>query len=59
MSKVSDMIEIPASLRPDPLVWRSDRLARSTKHLLLALEEFRSLGVQFVNYQENIDTRRR
>lgn len=53
------MIEIPASLRPDPLVWRSDRLARSTKHLLLALEEFRSLGVQFVNYQENIDTRRR
>jgi len=39
------------------LVWRFDRFARSTKHLLLALEEFRSLGVQFVSYQENIDTR--
>jgi len=29
---------------------------RSTKHLLLALEEFRSLGIQFISYQENIDT---
>src|SRR6201981_3861933 len=38
------------------LVWRFDRFARSTKHLLLALEEFRSLGVQFFSYQENIDT---
>ena len=38
------------------LVWRFDRFARSTKHLLLALEEFRSLGVQFISYQENIDT---
>ena len=38
------------------VVWRFDRFARSTKHLLLALEEFRSLGVQFVSFQENIDT---
>jgi len=38
------------------LVWRFDRFARSTKHLVLALEEFRSLGVQFISYQENIDT---
>jgi DNA invertase Pin-like site-specific DNA recombinase len=38
------------------LVWRFDRFARSTKHLLQALEEFRSLGIQFVSYQENIDT---
>lgn len=38
------------------LVWRFDRFARSTKHLLLALEEFRSIGIQFVSYQENIDT---
>ncbi|SRR6266566_4045757 len=38
------------------LVWRFDRFARSTKHLLLALEEFRSLGIQFSSYQENIDT---
>src|ERR1035437_7893234 len=38
------------------VVWRFDRFARSTKHLLLALEEFRSLGIQLISYQENIDT---
>ncbi len=38
------------------MVWRFDRFARSTKHLLLALDEFRSLGIQFVSFQENIDT---
>jgi DNA invertase Pin-like site-specific DNA recombinase len=38
------------------LVWRFDRFARSTKHLLLSLEEFRALGIQFISYQENIDT---
>jgi DNA invertase Pin-like site-specific DNA recombinase len=38
------------------VVWRFDRFTRSTKHLLLALEEFRSLGIQFISYHENIDT---
>ncbi len=38
------------------LVWRFDRFARSTKHLILALEEFRGLGIDFISYQENIDT---
>jgi DNA invertase Pin-like site-specific DNA recombinase len=38
------------------LCWRFDRVARSTRHLLLALEEFRALGVGFISYQENIDT---
>jgi DNA invertase Pin-like site-specific DNA recombinase len=38
------------------VVWRFDRFARSTKHLLMALEEFRSLGIQFISYQENVDT---
>ena len=38
------------------LVWRFDRFARSTKHLILALEEFQHLGIDFVSYQENIDT---
>ena len=38
------------------LVWRFDRFARSTKHLILALEEFKNLGVDFISYQENIDT---
>jgi DNA invertase Pin-like site-specific DNA recombinase len=38
------------------IVWRFDRFARSTRHLLTALEEFRSLGLQFISYQENVDT---
>src|SRR6202049_427622 len=38
------------------VVWWFDRFARSTKHLLTALGEFRSLGIQFISYQENVDT---
>jgi len=38
------------------LCWRFDRMARSTKHLITALEEFRHLGIEFISYQENIDT---
>jgi len=38
------------------LVWRFDRFARSTKHLILSLEEFRHLGIDFVSFQENVDT---
>src|SRR5262245_3870715 len=38
------------------VVWRFDRFARSTKHLLNALEEFRHLSIDFVSYSENIDT---
>jgi DNA invertase Pin-like site-specific DNA recombinase len=38
------------------LVWRFDRFARSTRHLIVALEEFKNLGIEFVSFQENIDT---
>jgi DNA invertase Pin-like site-specific DNA recombinase len=38
------------------LVWRFDRFARSIKHLVLALEELHSLNIDFISYQENIDT---
>lgn len=38
------------------LVWRFDRFARSTKHLLNALDDFKCLGIDFVSYMENIDT---
>ena len=38
------------------LVWRFDRFARSVKHLMKALEEFRSLNVQFISLQEQFDT---
>ena len=33
-------------------VWRFDRFARSTSHLLRALEEFSALGVDFVSLRE-------
>ena len=38
------------------LVWRFDRFARSTSHLLRSLEEFKQLGIDFCSYQENLDT---
>jgi DNA invertase Pin-like site-specific DNA recombinase len=38
------------------LVWRFDRFARSLKHLVTALEEFRTLGVEFLSHQEAVDT---
>jgi DNA invertase Pin-like site-specific DNA recombinase len=38
------------------LVWKFDRFARSTKHLLTALEEFDHLGIRFVSIQDQIDT---
>jgi DNA invertase Pin-like site-specific DNA recombinase len=38
------------------VVWRFDRFARNTNHLLRALEEFRALGAQFISYEENVDT---
>ncbi len=38
------------------MVWRFDRFARSTKALVLALEEFQTLGVDFISYSEQIDT---
>ena len=38
------------------LVARFDRFAPSTKHLVLALDEFNSLGVDFVSLNESIDT---
>ena len=38
------------------LVWKFDRFARSTRHLLAALEEFDHLGVRFISVQDQIDT---
>lgn len=38
------------------LVWRFDRFARSTKHLVTALEELEGLGIDFCSYQDSIDT---
>lgn len=38
------------------LVWRFDRFARSTSHLIRALDEFRTLGVAFSSFGEALDT---
>ena len=37
-------------------VWKFDRFARTTRHLLTALEEFNHLGVRFISVQDQIDT---
>jgi DNA invertase Pin-like site-specific DNA recombinase len=38
------------------IVWDFSRFARSTKHLITALDEFRHLGIEFISFRENIDT---
>ncbi len=38
------------------LVWKFDRFARSLKHLMDSLEEFGTLGIDFVSFTEGIDT---
>ena len=37
-------------------VWRFDRFARSVRHLVNALDEFNTRGVEFVSLQDGIDT---
>ena len=36
--------------------WKFDRFARSTKHLLRALETLQNLGIAFVSMTESVDT---
>jgi DNA invertase Pin-like site-specific DNA recombinase len=38
------------------LVWKFDRFARSTSFLIRTLDEFYNLGIDFISYDENIDT---
>jgi DNA invertase Pin-like site-specific DNA recombinase len=38
------------------VVFRFDRMGRSTKHLLWLLDTFTHLGIDFVSYNENIDS---
>jgi len=38
------------------LVWRFDRFARSLPHLINTLEDLRARGIEFISYQEGIDT---
>jgi DNA invertase Pin-like site-specific DNA recombinase len=39
------------------LVWAFDRMARSVRHFLEILDEFNHLGIEFVSFREDIDTR--
>ena len=38
------------------IVYRYDRFARSLRHLVNALEDFRSLGIEFISLHEGVDT---
>jgi DNA invertase Pin-like site-specific DNA recombinase len=38
------------------VVWKFDRFARSTKHLLSALESFQADGIAFISLTEWVDT---
>lgn len=38
------------------IVYRYDRFARSLRHLVNALEDFRALGIDFVSLHEGVDT---
>lgn len=38
------------------VVWKFDRFARSVSHLLRALENFESQGIEFVSLSEQLDT---
>lgn len=38
------------------LVWKFDRFARSLSMLVIALEAFRELGIDFISYQDQLDT---
>lgn len=38
------------------LVWKYDRFARSLSILVAALQQFSTLGIDFISYTQNIDT---
>ena len=38
------------------VVWKFDRFGRSLRHLVTALAEFKSLGIDFVSATEGVDT---
>lgn len=38
------------------MVYKFDRFARSLRHLILALDEFNALGVEFVSMRDQVDT---
>lgn len=55
--RLAAMME-PANLRKVEavLVWKFDRLFRSVQHMMTALDQFRTIRVDFVSVTESIDT---
>lgn len=50
------MMDAARSRKIDAVIcWKLDRFARSLKHMVVALSEFESLGVQFVSLRDNLD----
>lgn len=50
------MVECRKRLVDAVVVYRYDRFARSLRQLVNALEEFRSLGIDFISLHEGVDT---
>ncbi len=50
------LLDIRAGDVASVIVYSFSRFARSTQHLLAALEEFRALNVSFVSVSENLET---
>lgn len=50
--------ELLKMLRKDDtvVIYKLDRISRSTKHLIELMEEFEEKGIHFVSLQDNIDT---
>lgn len=56
-ARLAELMELARKREVDAvMVWKFDRFARSTKQLVDALEEFHTLGVDFVSYTESVDT---
>jgi DNA invertase Pin-like site-specific DNA recombinase len=60
-SRINDRPQLTACLNKlrdgDTLVvWRLDRLGRTTKQLILLMEDFKNKGIDFVSLSDDIDT---
>ena len=53
---LDELVKAARRRRVDVLVlWALDRLGRNMKHLVMLLDDFTSLGVQFVSLREGLD----
>jgi DNA invertase Pin-like site-specific DNA recombinase len=50
------VVDVEAKKFDGVIVWKFDRFARSSAHLINTLEKLKALGVAFVSVQDSIDT---